>query len=93
MDFDALLVSHVGEWGRGQLLVLLAASTGWATLGVAVLSMVFVTQTPAWSCVAADDTLCHQQFLQQHHHPSALCRLTRDQFVWDRPHASLVSTF
>jgi hypothetical protein len=93
MDFDDLLTAHVGEWGRGQLLVLLGASAGWATLAVAVLSMVFVTQTPPWSCTSADDALCQQQFLLQQHDPTALCKLTADQYRWDRPQVSLISTF
>jgi hypothetical protein len=76
-----------------QLVVLLAASAGWATLAVAVLSMVFVTQNPTWSCTSATDTFCqHQQQLQQHD-PTALCKLSAAQFSWDNPKSSLLSTF
>lgn len=94
MDFDDLLTSHVGAWGRGQLVLLLLSSVGWATLAVAVLSMVFVTQTPAWSCTSATDAVCQQQHALQHTNPAAaLCGLRPEQFTWDNPHASLISTF
>jgi len=75
-----------------QLLVLLAASAGWATLGIAVLSMVFVTQTPTWTCTSADDAFCQQQ-LQLKDRNSALCSLQEAQIRWDNPGSSLVSTF
>lgn len=76
-----------------QLLVLLAASFGWATLAIAVLTMVFVTQTPTWSCTAADDAFCLQQYKLQRQDPQALCRLQTAQYSWDNPHSSLVATF
>jgi hypothetical protein len=76
-----------------QLLVLLAASSGWVTLAMAVLSMVFVTQTPAWTCTAADDALCQQQLQRQPHDPAALCKLRQEQYHWDNPNSSLVATF
>lgn len=76
-----------------QLLVLLAASFGWATLAIAVLAMVFVTQTPTWSCAAADDAFCLDQYKLQRQDPQALCRLQAGQYSWDNPHSSLVATF
>lgn len=93
MDFDELVTEHVGAFGRGQLIVLLASSIGWATLAVAVLSMVFVTQTPAWSCTSADDAICQQQYHLQQHDPTAICKLHAGQYSWDRPESSLISTF
>lgn len=93
MDFDAVLSAHVGEWGRGQLLILLAASAGWASLAICVLSMVFVTQSPTWSCTSPQEAVCHALALRQQHDPTALCSLNQTQFVFDQPHASLISTF
>lgn len=78
-----------------QLVVLLAASSGFASLATTVLSMVFVTQTPAWSCTSASDALCQRQLLlqQQKHDLAAVCSLQAAQYRWDRPQSSLISTF
>jgi MFS family permease len=54
---DAALSKHVGELGPAQVRVCLLASLSWASMAMAVLSLVFLTPDPvhagAWECAAA----------------------------------------
>jgi MFS family permease len=54
---DAALSKHVGELGPAQMRLCLMSSLSWASMAMAVLSLVFLTPDPvhsgAWSCVAA----------------------------------------
>lgn len=89
MLFDEILSSYVGEWGLGQVVLLLASSSSWTTLSLIVLSMVFVTHQPRWHCLPAASSRCRLILEQQ----GDLCDLTPDQYSWDNPHTSLVSWF
>lgn len=89
MQFDDVLTCYVGDWGRGQLVLLLASSSSWITLSLIVLSMVFVTQKPKWDCLSTADTMCLLVLQQQ----GDLCDLSHDQYTWTSPHTSVVSSF
>eukprot|EP00775_Hariotina_reticulata_P001687 gene1687-2031_t len=90
--FDDLIHEHVGSWGWGQVLILLASSCSWSTLAIIVLSMVFVSQQPDWDCTNATDAQC----LSVKHGSvgnMGFCALSPHQYHWVQPHISLVSSF
>jgi MFS transporter, OCT family, solute carrier family 22 (organic cation transporter), member 4/5 len=96
ITFDDSLVLHIGQLGRGQLLLMLTASLFWISNAMFILLMVFTAVDPIkshlWHCKDPADAACTRAFLQQD--PTIdFCALDSSQWHWTDPRQSLRSEF
>lgn len=97
LTLDDALSRHVGAFGPGQALMLVAASMSWVTLACVALAMVFLTSDPvracAWRCAAPGDAACAAAWEAAPTDPGPFCALPRGAYAFDPPRLSVVSEF
>lgn len=97
ITFDTALTDYVGQFGKGQLRILLVASLFRIPEACAFLLWVFTSTDPIssrrWVCNAgAADTACSAVF-DSPDPATDFCQLSPDQWRWTQPHLSVVSEF
>lgn len=85
---DDLLVDTLGEFGRGQVVLLLVAGLGWASLATQIFISSFQAIDPLgngwWACASTGNACVAA---------AHVCRLPPGELVWTQPQRSVVSQF
>lgn len=85
LTFDEALTSYVGQFGRGQQLIVAAAALFSIPNAVVSLLWVFVCVDPisvrSWRCTSASHQQCSSVWQAADPH-QAFCELPRDQWEW-----------
>lgn len=97
ISFDGALIHYVGQFGRGQSTILLAASCFYLSNAFAFLIWVFMTLDPVarrwWECtLGPEDSLCWH-VLNSDRPTDGFCQLETSQWKWTSNNYSVVSEF
>jgi hypothetical protein len=86
LTYDEALTKHIGQFGPGQRLSLLWASTHEIANAAALFIWGFLTVNPiashSWSCTDPADALCMAVWQQDHPETHSFCSLRADQWQW-----------
>lgn len=96
LTVDEALTKHVGEFGKGQILVFVLASLGWVPNAVIILLLVFSVGTPIknlqWRCVSQSDSQCMNTY-HSDDPMQGFCSMSSSQWHWTHRRASLTAEF
>lgn len=85
---DDILVQQLGQFGRGQLILLAVSGLGWANLAMQVFLTTFTAADPlspgSWQC-RSTFTQCTDA--------KGVCALPPGELIWTRPEHSVVAQF
>ncbi|KAI8467998.1 MAG: major facilitator superfamily domain-containing protein [Monoraphidium minutum] len=97
LTLDEALTRHVGAFGLGQAIQLVAASLSWVALACVALAMVFLSADPvrarAWRCASPSDAACAAALAAAPADAAPFCALPRAAYEFDPPRLSVVAEF